>query len=223
MNLALSNEEINAILESADSEFMTEEEVFVEYENAGKKKINKKLLGLFNEMLPPIKRLKDALDGGKISPKEVDDATRRLSVIYMIPTLGGRKSPAAGVQAGQISGGLTILRWILKKGSNAKEKNMEYSADERKVLKEAIDAIDKWKADAQLHRDGRTLIQKYADVKGSQFFRSLRDVRELDGIRKSTDNLAEKLEAAKKMVSGHYYAEGYDFTTDDDFGYVIAD
>lgn len=221
MNLALSNEEINAILESADSEFMTEEEVFIESENAGRNKINKKLLGIFNAILPPLKRLQDALNGGKISPQEVDGATRRLTTAFLLT--GIRPNKATGKLEGQLSGGLTFMKSIAKKGAHSSEFNNEEIAK----LEDVIKAIDDWKDEAQMHRDGRTILQKYGDLKAytlsGHALRSWRDVRELDGIRDMTNDLVKKIEAAKKMVSGHYYKEGYDFTTDDDFGYVIAD
>ncbi len=169
-------------------EFITNrDDVIMEYENEGPKKIYKKLLGMCNWVIPHFKLLLKCIEDETINHQTIDN-------------WGGSWLDAFfGVGAGSVLGrgtwDLTMMKRTISKTDKKKTRDA-FSEEDRKVMHDLETAADNWKRTAQYDRADRKFFDK--------FIAFTRDTRTTTKMKNATKQLVDALEATRDMAKSHF-------------------
>lgn len=169
-------------------EFITNRnDIIMEYENEGPKKIYKKLLGMCNWVIPHFKALLKAIEDETINHQTIDN-------------WGGSWLDAFfGVGAGSVLGrgtwDLTMMKRTISKTDKKKTRDA-FSEEDRKVMHDLESAAENWKRTAQYDRADRKFFDK--------FIAFTRDTRTTTKMKNATKQLVDALEATRNMARSHF-------------------
>lgn len=166
-------------------EFITNrDDIIMEYENEGPKKIYKKLLGMCNWALPHFNKLLKGIEDNTIRHFQIDNSGRSWLWLFLF-----------GRTPGETTMSITMLKSILKK-TDKKSTRDAFSPDDRNILNELVDSLDNWKRVSKYDRDDRKFFDK--------FIAYTRDTRTTDAIKAATKRVVDALNATKKMAQSHF-------------------
>lgn len=165
-------------------EFLTNrDDIIMEYENEGPKKIYKKLLGMCNWALPHFNKLLKGIEDNTIRHFQIDNSGR--SWIQLL-FFGG---------PGETTINITMLKNTLKK-TDKKSTRDAFSPDDRKILNELVDSLENWKRVSKYDRNDRKFFDR--------FIAYTRDTRTTDAIKAATKRVVDALEATRNMARSHF-------------------
>ena len=144
LNVGSSDEVIQEFLTNRD-------DIIMEYENEGPKKIYKKLLGMCNWVIPHFKLLLKCIEDETINHQTIDN-------------WGGSWLDAFfGVGAGSVLGRGTVdraqMKSIISKTDKKKTRDA-FSEEDRKIMRNLETAAENWKRTAQYDRADRKFFDK---------------------------------------------------------------
>ena len=180
LNVGSSDEVIQEFLTNRD-------DIIMEYENEGPKKIYKKLLGMCNWVIPHFKLLLKCIEDETINHQTIDN-------------WGGSWLDAFfGVGAGSVLGrgtwDLTMMKRTISKTDKKKTRDA-FSEEDRKVMRDLETAAENWKRTAQYDRADRKFFDK--------FIAFTRDTRTTTKMKNATKQLVDALEATRNMARSHF-------------------
>lgn len=183
LNVGSSDEVIQEFLTNRD-------DIIMEYENEGPKKIYKKLLGMCNWVIPHFKALLKAIEDETVNHQTIDN-------------WGGSWLDAFfGVGAGSVLGrgtwDLTMMKRTISKTDKKKTRDA-FSEEDRKVMRDLETAAENWKRTAQYDRADRKFFDK--------FIAFTRDTRTTTKMKNATKQLVDALEATRNMAKSHFGGE----------------
>ena len=180
LNVGSSDEVIQEFLTNRD-------DIIMEYENEGPKKIYKKLLGMCNWVIPHFKLLLKCIEDETINHQTIDN-------------WGGSWLDAFfGVGAGSVLGRGTVdlaqMKSIISKTEKKKTRDA-FSEEDRKIMRDLETAAENWKRTAQYDRADRKFFDK--------FIAFTRDTRTTTKMKNATKQLVDALEATRDMARSHF-------------------
>lgn len=168
------------------------EQVIFEYQNEGHKKINRRLIGMVNWVLPIFKKLQVGIEQGTLRHQEIDHFNSSVLKLFFAPTIAAGDDYSSTLKTAHGRTSLRMFKNIITKA----RKTHEYSNDEIKILDKCYDAIENWKRISKYDRDSRSFYDRWIAYD--------RDTRELDSIKKATDELVTALEDVKALAKSHF-------------------
>ena len=170
-------------------EFITNrDDIIMEYENEGPKKIYKKLLGGCNWVIPHFKKLYEGMEKETINHATVDAWGGNWLSIWF----GNRRD---GVIPAQGTYDFEMMKGLIKK-SDKKSTRDAFSEEDRKILRNLEEAMDNWRRATKYDRADRKFFDK--------FIAYSRDTRTMTGIKNATKKALDALEATRDMAKSHF-------------------
>lgn len=193
------------------NEDIDDEDVFVEYNNPGRRNINRKMLAHLNDMIPPFKRILKGLEDETMNHREVDKFSAGLSRVVAVLFGPGGLVPTGTSHTATGQGWATIngLKLYVKKAKKSKE----FDSEEIKAMENLVDTLEEWKDTAKI------------DKKNLGFFdRHIRQIETRDAkmITDATRKVCDELTKVRDIVSSHYHSESY-VEGDRFFDYIISE
>lgn len=170
-------------------EFITNrDEIIAEYENNGPKKIYQRLLGMCNYTLPHFKAMLKGL--------EDETKTRWAADMWG----GGWLNKFFGIlirnpMRGNANIDLLRMKILAKKTDKSSSKDA-FSDEDRKIIRNLVDAAENWKTVSKFDRADRKFIDR--------FYVLARDTRTSTKITEATRKLVNALEATRDMARSHF-------------------
>lgn len=170
-------------------EFLTNrDDIIMEYENEGPKKIYKKLLGGCNWAIPHFKKLYEGMEKETINHATVDAWGGNWLSIWF----GNRRD---GVIPAQGTYDFEMMKGLIKK-SDKKATRDAFSEEDRKILQNLAEAMDNWRRETKYDRADRKFFDKFIAYN--------RDTRTMTGIKNATKKVIDALEATRDMAKSHF-------------------
>lgn len=168
------------------------EQVITEYTNDGPKKINRKLIGMANWVLPPFKKLQTGLNNGTLTHHEIDNFGSSVLKLLFAPVVAYSEDRISTLKTSQGRINAGQLKALIKKA----KKTGEFDNDEINVLEKCDGALEDWLRASKYDRSDRRFYDR--------FIAYTQDTRTLDRIKKATDDVVEAMEELKKLAESHF-------------------
>ena len=185
LNVMSENPTIQHIIENHD-------EVITEYKNDGPKKINKKIIGWVNWILPEFKKIQKGIEEGTVNHHQVDNfGSSPLKVLFFgFGTMAEDRTKSTMTGFARMN--LPTLKNVIKQA----KKTGEFNDEEIRALSKCSDTLDNWLHVSKLDRNDRSFYDRFIAYN--------RDTRTMDKIKKATDEVVDALEELKTLATKHY-------------------
>lgn len=206
---SLTPEDVDDVEQESMNEDVDDEDIFVEYNNPGRRNINRKMLGHLNHMIPPFKRILKGLEDETMEHREVDKFSSGLSrIVAVLFNRGGLvKTGTSHTATGDGWATINGIKLYVKKARKSKE----FDSEEIAAMENLVDTLDEWKNVAHIDKKSLGFFDRH--------WRKI-DTRDAKMITDATRKACDELVKVRDIVSSHYHSESY-IEGDRFFDYII--